>query len=264
MEAAAHEANAPSQAAQRRYTQAMTSSKDERLQQISVATAAIVAATPALVIGDKMSAIAGLTGAFMASVFENIRARTKKLDDEMRDVLTDERLRARFDETVRPEEFLALYIRSRDTAAKSEKEQKLRYIRNFLVHSLTLPTSTEPDKERYLRLIDELSFRELEHLIAFLRMVVPSSGSPNVEEWLKKPAKAGSMISTYARQTLGVPSGTSSAEVNDMTDELVVAFRHLHSVGVLDGMTERDGGDMFQFLTNGFTPKFIRFVIDPF
>lgn len=236
---------------------------DDKLQQISVGTAAIVAAAPALLTGDKFAAVSGLTGVLAASVFENIRARTKQLDEEVRDALADERLKERFDQTVRPDEFFALYVRSRDTAAKTEKAQKIRYLRNFLVHSLTLPTSTEPDKERYLRLIDELSFRELEHLVGFLRMVVPSAGASGIEQWVDRPAKTGGMISTFACRALGVADGTSSAAVNDMTDELVVAFRHLHSAGVLNGISTR-GGDMFQFETNGFTPKFVRFILDPF
>jgi hypothetical protein len=208
--------------------------------------------------------IAGLTGALAASVFENIRARTKQLDEAVRDALADERLRARFDEAVRPEEFLALYVRSRATAAKSEKEQKLRYVRNFLVHWLTLPTSTEPDKERYLWLIDELSYRELEHLIEFMRMVVPSAGFSQVSEWLERTTKTGGAISTFARHLLNESATSSSAAVNDMVDELVVAFRHLHSVGLLDGLNTSNSGDMFHFQTNGFTPKFLRFVVDPF
>jgi hypothetical protein len=242
----------------------MAGEKDSKLQQISASVAALVATVPPLLQGDKVDAAIRLAGVGVASVMENIRARTKKLDQEVRDALADERLNARFDETVKPDEFLALYVRSRDTAAKSEKEQKLRYIRNFLIHSLTLPTSAEPDKERYLRLIDELSFREHEYFIGFLEMIVPSGGSPTIQQWLVKPTRTGGMISTFARQQLGLPQGTSSAAVNDLTDEMVVAFRHLHGAGLLDGYATRGGGDMFQFDTNGFTPRFLRFVVDPF
>jgi hypothetical protein len=196
-------------------------------------------------------------------VIENIRSRTKALDDQVREALANERLRAQFDGTIRPDEFLGLYVRARDTAAKAEKEQKLRYIRNFLVHAVTLPTSTDPDKERYLRLIDELSFREHEHLIAFLRMITPSADAEGLESWVKGGRPTGGMISTYARRALGVPESTSSAEVNNLIDELVVAFRHLHSTGLLNGVPTPNG-DMFQFQTNGFTPRFVRFILDPF
>ncbi|HYI09165.1 MAG TPA: hypothetical protein VEK57_08840 [Thermoanaerobaculia bacterium] len=243
----------------------MAKDKDSKLQQIGASVAAITAAAPALLIGDEVSAAIALFGVGAASVMENIRARTRSLDDAVRDALADERLRERFDETVKTDEFLALYVRSRDTAAKSEKEQKLRYIRNFLINAVILPTSREPDKERYLRLIDELSFREHEHFVEFMRMVVPSAGSSSLEEWVTKPVTIGGMISTFACRILGVPDTTSSAEVNDMTAELVVAFRHLHAAGLLNGVPTRSPtGDMFQFSTNGFTAKFLRFVLDPF
>src|SRR5579872_3510532 len=225
-------------------------SRDEKLQQLSVGVAAIVAATPGLVTGDVVAIVTGLGGALIASVVENVRARTKRLDDAVRDALADDRLRARFDETVKTDEFFALYVRSRDTAAKSEKEHKLRYIRNFLVHSLIAPTSIEPDKERYLRLLDELSLRELEHFIGFCQMVVPSAGSPTIAQWLEKPSRTGAIISSFACRALGLPESTSSVAVNDLTAELVVSFRHLHSAGLLDGINTRAGGDMFHFETN--------------
>lgn len=242
----------------------MSSEKDSKLQQIGASVAALTAAAPALWSGDEVSTAIALFGVGAASVIENIRSRTKGLDDLVREALEREELRARFDETVKIPEFLALYVRSRDTAAKSEKEQKLRYIRNFLVHSVTLPTSTEPDKERYLRLIDELSFRELEHLVGFMRMVVPSAGAATLEQWVEKPTSTGGMVGSYARRILGLAENSSSAAVNDLVDEMVVTFRHLHSAGLLNGMPTRDGsGNMYQFSTNGFTPKFLRFVIDP-
>lgn len=243
----------------------MSTGKDEKLQQVSASVAALVAAVPPLLQGDKVTAAIRLLGVGAASVLENLRGRTKKLDQLMEDAFSEERLKERFDETVKIDEFLALYVRSRDTAAKSEKEQKLRYIRNFLVHSVTVPTSTEPDKERYLRLIDELSFREHEYLIGFLRMVVPSSGATSLENWVSEPVRrrAGGMISTYAHRLLNIPDSTSSQAVNDLTDELIVAFRHLHSAGILDGIAV-GGGDMFQFQSNGFTAKFLSFVLDPF
>ena len=239
-------------------------SKESKLQQLSTGIAAVVSAGPALFQGDLYTAAVALLGVGAASVLENIRGRTKELDDQMRDAFEDERLRDALDATVKTDEFLALYVRARDTAAKTEKGQKIRYIRNFLIHAVTVPTSTDADKERYLRLIDELSFREHEYLIGFLRMVVPSAGAQTLEQWITNPTQiAGGMITTYATKLLNVPEGTSSAEVNGLVDELVVAFRHLHSVGLLNGIMTRQG-DMFQFQTNGFTSRFLRFVLDPF
>jgi hypothetical protein len=211
----------------------LSDEKDSKLQQISTTVAALVASAP-LLGGDKWGAAFGLAGVGLASLIENIR--TRKLDDMVHDILADGRVRERFDETVKADEFLALYVRARDTATKSEKDEKLRYIRNFLIHAVTKPTSTDPDKERYLRLIDELTLSEHEHFIAFLRNVVPSSGAATLEDWLKKPATAGGAISTYASRALGVPNRTSSAELNDFMGDLVVAFRHLDSVGLLNGV----------------------------
>lgn len=129
----------------------MTEEKDSKLQQISTAVGALVASIPAWQ-GEPWLAAFGLSAVGLASLLENIRARTRKLDDAMQDALADESLKARFDETVKTDEFLALYRRTRDSAAKSEKEEKIRYLRNFLIHAITLPTSTDPDKERYIRL----------------------------------------------------------------------------------------------------------------
>jgi len=55
-----------------------------------------------------------------------------------------------------------------------------------------------------------------------------------------------------------------SGALNDLTDELLVAFRHLDSTGVLNGVPNRGGRDTYQFETNGFTARFVRFVLDPF
>ena len=246
------------------YT-APVSDRDTKLQQLSVSVGAVIASVPMILQGDEVTTALGLAGVGIASVIENVRARTGKLDRLVQEALADEQLKARFDETVKTDEFLALYVRSRDTAAKSEKERKLRYIRNFLIHSVITPTSTEPDKERYLRLIDELSFREHESFIGYLRMLMPSAGASSLEEWVANDRRqiAGGMVTTYAYQLLGVPSSTSSPAVHDMTSELVVTFRHLHSTGLLDGISTR-GGDMVQFQSNGFTPRFLRFVLDPF
>lgn len=242
----------------------MTTVGDTKLQQISASVAALVAAVPPLVQGDMATAAIGLLGVGIASVIENVRARTNALDDQVRDAFADARLRERFDDTVKPDEFIALYVRARDTAAKSEKEQKLRYIRNFLVNAVTVPTSSDPDKERYLRLVDDLSFRELEYLIGFLRMVVPSAGSATLEEWVKKPQRTGGSISTYASHLVGGPNANDAAKQNEMTDELVVSFRHLYSAGLLNGIAHPATRDFYHFETNGFTPKFLRFVLDPF
>lgn len=95
-------------------------------------------------------------------------------------------------------------------------------------------------------------------------MVTPWVGAKSLDAWMEKPATTGGMISSYACRVLNVPESTSSAAVNALIDELIVAFRHMHSVGVLSGMSIRSGGDMVQFQTNGFTPRFLRFVLDPF
>lgn len=243
----------------------MSSEKDSKLQQIGASVAAFTAAGPALWSGNEIGAAIALFGVGAASVIENIRSRTKGLDDLVQEAFERQELRERFDETVKVPEFLALYVRARDTAAKSEKEQKLRYIRNFLVHAVTLPTSTEPDKERYLRLIDELSFRELEHLVGFMRMVAPTAGAADLEHWIQKPTSTGGMVGTYARRILGVAENSSSDAANDLLDEMIVTFRHLHSAGLLNGLPTADGsGNLLQFSTNGFTAKFLRFVLDPF
>lgn len=97
-------------------------------------------------------------------------------------------------------------------------------------------------------------------------MLMPSAGASSLEEWVGNALRqtAGGMITTYAYELLHVPHSTGSPAVHDLTNELVVAFRHIHSAGLLDGVATRGSGDMFQFQTNGFTSKFLRFVLDPF
>src|SRR6476620_9647770 len=82
--------------ARTRILASMADDKDSKLQQISTTIAALVASTP-LLGGDKWGAALGLSGVGLASVIENIRARTNKLDEMVRDVLADERLMNRFD-----------------------------------------------------------------------------------------------------------------------------------------------------------------------
>ena len=236
--------------------------RDELLHQLSTGIQAITVAMPALLQSDSVGAAIGLGGVAVVSVIENVLRREAKLNHDVQEALRDRDIGSRVDfESVKVDEFLALYVRAKDTASKSEKEQKLRYIRNFLVNAITIPLSTDPDKERYLRLIDELSFRELEHFIRFCRTAADSNYQ-TIDQFIESSKPASLMLDAYARSTLGLKvSDRATPELMNLEVDLRVAFRHFESVGLLDpiGM----GGETYMYRTNGFSPRFLAFILDP-
>jgi hypothetical protein len=133
-----------------------TPAHTEKARELSSAIELVAAIGPALLSGEPVGALVGALGVGGKRLVDNyVLRRQRKLDGMIHDSLAA--LRDRIDEKVRVDEFVGLYIRSRETAARSERDEKLGFIRNFLVNSVVHPTSTEPDKERFARLLDDFS-----------------------------------------------------------------------------------------------------------
>jgi hypothetical protein len=236
--------------------------KPDKARELNTAIDLVAAIGPMLLTGDPVTGlVAALAVGGKRFVDTHILKRQKKLDESVRDELRV--LHARIDERVEVDEFVALYLRARETAARSAREEKLRYIRNFLLHSVIQPTSRVVDKEPYLRLIDDFSAGELEIFIAFCK-AASEANYQSLAEFVASSKPAFLLVQAFARHTVGLPpSGPRTAALIEAESQISMALRRFESVALLDGNRSGGVGEPYAYKTNAFTAAFLRFILDP-
>jgi hypothetical protein len=166
-------------------------------------------------------------------------------------------LRDRIDkEFVRSEEFVGLSFRAHTTNLNSSRDEKIRYIRNFVINSTLDLCSADPDKEFYLHLIDVLTFTQLDYFVAFCRSLTAG----DFRRFLTLTEENGNMLSTVAEQLLGTKN--DYAKTNQLTEELLIACRVLASYGLLRVIDRNSGQISYHYQTTPLTSRFARFIGD--
>jgi len=233
--------------------------RDSITHQIMTAIDAGAVTLPAL-LNPQWGILAGLSFVLSKSIFERTYGakNSEKLGDMIDEALRDHRVFEKLDQTINQDEAAGIFIRANDAARKASDEQKLRYIRNVVLNSLTVPLSREPDKERHIKLVEDLTFYELETLVEFCRVGLHGDYQ-KLEDYVyaKRPSKISAALSTFVYKRLGLPESTSSATANDLTDQLLSTFGQLESAALLSG------NDAHHYTSTPFTYRFLRFVLDP-
>lgn len=241
------------------------SSKDDsavdKATELSSAVQVVAAIVPAVLTGDLVSGLAGAAGVGAVHLIEKYKSkRDRRLDELVQEGLRS--MSERIDDSVDKDEFLALYIRARETALKSEREEKLEFIRNFLLNAVIEPTSRVRDKERYLRLLDGFSAPELQVFVAFCKIASTAIGQ-TLEESLRAPQKAFLMVPAFTREFLGLkPAGPPHPTGADL-EEIGMTLRRFESESLLDGTRTGGVGLPYAYSTNVFSARFLTFLIDP-
>jgi ribosomal protein S13 len=234
----------------------------DKARELGTAIDLIALVGPALLTGEPVAALIGTAALGGKRLIDNyVFRRQKKLDQLVQERLDE--LKERIDEKVKVDEFVALYIRARETAARSEREEKLKFIRNVLLNAVIEPTSSVVDKEPYLRLLDEFSSGELQTFIGFSKAAL-AAHFQTFADFLHEPKRAYLMVHSYARHTLGLPvSGPNTAELQTTEARIAVTLRRFEAITLLDGVRTGGVGEPYAFQTNQFTADFLRFVLDP-
>ena len=226
--------------------------KPEKARELTTAIELVAAVAPAVLTADPVSALVGTLAVGGKRLLDNhLLRRQKKLDELIRESINE--LSIRIDQSVKIDEFVALYIRARETAARSEREAKLEYIRNFLLNAVIEPTSRVEDKEPYLRLLDDFSAGELAIFIAFCT----AAGEANhrtVAEFIAKSDRAFLMVHAFTRHFLGLPpTGPPTLELQLQEPRIATALRRFEGATLLDGVRTGGVGDPYAYRTNMLT-----------
>jgi hypothetical protein len=112
----------------------------------------------------------------------------------------------------------------------------------------------DPDKERYLRLIDDLTFRELEYFIEFCRIAT----NDNLKDFIERGGKTGSALGTIAEVWLKREGRYTQEAHTRFTDEMVPSFQNLHFRGLL-----LSGRSWYHYDTTAVTGRFLLYILDP-
>jgi len=158
---------------------------------------------------------------------------------------------------VRTDEFTGLTLRAQIAYLNASREEKLQYIRNFVINSALDGCSSDPDKEMYLHLIDVLTPNQIEYFLAFCRTLVGG----DLKRFLKAQEANGMMLTTLAEQLAGrnSPPGTEGR----LLEELQIAFRILSSYGLVRAVERNQPRISYHYETTLFTFRFARFVANP-
>jgi len=237
-------------------------SPPEKARELSTAIDLIAAVGPAMLATEPFTALFGALAVGGKRLVENhLFHRQARLDALMHEKL--DALEDKIDQSVRTDGFAALYIRARETAARSEREEKLQYIRNFLLNAVIEPTSRVEDKEPILRLLDDFSANELSVFVDFCKAAI-ASGYQQVDRFVVEPQTVSLMVHAFARHSLGMPvTGPNSEHLVRAEARIGMVLRRFEAVTLLDGMRMGGQGDAFGYKTNSFTAIFLRFILEP-
>lgn len=235
---------------------------------LNTAVQAAAAVGAAAATDGRIEAAVGLAAVFIGSRLASFASRrSEMLDRLVQDATEDiagleERVNRDF---VRSDEFFGLAIKSKFAAINTTREEKLHYIRNFLVNTATLPSNeAQPDTERFLRLLDTLTWRELELFVKYCR--IASKGDL---VGLLRGAETGqnpiSVVFADERDDL-IATGDDPEEAHRVqlrfayvVGDIIVAFHELEARRLLLDDKRPDRGYIITVLGR----QFLHFILEP-